>query len=225
MPAEREVGAWDRLVELTNRGGDRLLKRVNRAIARQSALPVQPFYEPSDFPWVAPLETDWKKIRTELDALLAFIDALPELPGHQHRPVQPHRRRPLEDVLLLRLRLPQRRQLRAVSGDDAPGRGGPRAWRPRCSPSSPRGSASRRTTAPTRVCCATTSAWWYRTRRSSRWASAWVTRSAPGPKAPASSSTTPTSTKPGTTPTRPASCCSSTSCGHCASRCGRSTPP
>ncbi len=68
---------WDRTVELTNQVGDRLLKRVNRAIARQSTLPVQPFYEPSDFPWVAPLETDWKKIRAELDALLAFTDALP----------------------------------------------------------------------------------------------------------------------------------------------------
>ena len=77
MPAERDVGAWARTVELTNQVGDRILKRVNRAIARQSKLPVQPFYEPSDFSWVAPLETDWKKIRAELDALLAFTDALP----------------------------------------------------------------------------------------------------------------------------------------------------
>jgi aspartyl/asparaginyl beta-hydroxylase (cupin superfamily) len=68
---------WDRAVELTNRVGDRALKRVNRAIARQSELPVQPFYEPSDFPWVAPLEANWQVIRAELDALLAHTAALP----------------------------------------------------------------------------------------------------------------------------------------------------
>ena len=73
-PAAR---AWERAVELTNTVGDRLLKRVNRAIASQSALPVQPFYEPSDFPWVAPLEADWKAIRAELDALLEHTAALP----------------------------------------------------------------------------------------------------------------------------------------------------
>jgi ornithine lipid ester-linked acyl 2-hydroxylase len=69
--------AWDRAVELTNRVGDRLLKQVNRAIARQSKLPVQPFYEPSDFPWVAPIEQGWATIRAELDALLAHTEALP----------------------------------------------------------------------------------------------------------------------------------------------------
>jgi aspartyl/asparaginyl beta-hydroxylase (cupin superfamily) len=69
--------AWDRAVELTNRVGDRVLKRVNRAIARQSELPVQPFYDPATFPWVAPLEHDWRLIRAELDAVLAHRDALP----------------------------------------------------------------------------------------------------------------------------------------------------
>jgi ornithine lipid ester-linked acyl 2-hydroxylase len=73
-PAAR---AWERAVELTNRVGDRALKLVNRAIARQSKLPVQPFYRPSDFAWVAPVEANWKAIRAELDALLAHRDALP----------------------------------------------------------------------------------------------------------------------------------------------------
>ena len=50
---------------------------VNRAIARQSKLPEQPFYEPADFPWVAPVEANWKAIRAELDAVLAYQDALP----------------------------------------------------------------------------------------------------------------------------------------------------
>jgi aspartyl/asparaginyl beta-hydroxylase (cupin superfamily) len=71
------ANVWDRAVELTNRVGDRLLKQVNRAIARQSKLPVQPFYEPSDFPWVAPIERGWATIRAELDALLAHTEALP----------------------------------------------------------------------------------------------------------------------------------------------------
>ena len=69
--------AWDRAVELTNVVGDRVLKRVNRAIARQSELPVQPFYDPQTFPWVAALESQWPTIRAELDAVLAYRDALP----------------------------------------------------------------------------------------------------------------------------------------------------
>ena len=79
MPdASRPVArAWERAVELTNRVGDRALKLVNRAIARQSKLPVQPFYRPSDFAWVAPVEANWKAIRAELDAVLAHRDALP----------------------------------------------------------------------------------------------------------------------------------------------------
>ena len=69
--------AWERAVDLTNRVGDRALKLVNRAIARQSKLPVQPFYRPADFAWVAPIEANWKMIRAELDAVLAHRDALP----------------------------------------------------------------------------------------------------------------------------------------------------
>ncbi len=68
---------WERAVDLTNRVGDRLLKRVNRAIARQSVLPDQPFYDPADFPWVRELEQHWKHIRTELDELLEHRAALP----------------------------------------------------------------------------------------------------------------------------------------------------
>ena len=141
---------------LTNSVGDRLLKRVNRAIARQSELPLQPFYEPSDFPWVAPIEADWKTDPGRARRAARVHRRAPELPGHQHRPVQPHRRRQVEDVLLLRLRVSQRRQLRAVSRDhaadrDHPGDGDGDVLDPR-----PAASASRPTTAPTRACCATT---------------------------------------------------------------------
>jgi ornithine lipid ester-linked acyl 2-hydroxylase len=69
--------AWEKAVDRTNRVGDRLLKRVNRAIARHSELPDQPVYDPADFPWVRPLEEHWKSIRVELDRVLAHRDALP----------------------------------------------------------------------------------------------------------------------------------------------------
>ena len=45
--------------------------------AASPSWPLQPFYDPGDFPWVAPLEANWKAIRAELDRLLAHRDALP----------------------------------------------------------------------------------------------------------------------------------------------------
>jgi aspartyl/asparaginyl beta-hydroxylase (cupin superfamily) len=69
--------SWDRTVDLTNRVGDRILKRVNRALARGSELPDQPFYDPAEFAWVGELEANWKLIRSELDQVLAHREALP----------------------------------------------------------------------------------------------------------------------------------------------------
>jgi ornithine lipid ester-linked acyl 2-hydroxylase len=71
------VGAWKRVYDVTNSVGDRLLQGVNRVIGRQSEIPLVPFYDPRDFPWVAPVETNWKVIRAELDAVLAHRAALP----------------------------------------------------------------------------------------------------------------------------------------------------
>jgi beta-hydroxylase len=77
-PSERwGQRAWDRTVEVSNQVGDRILKRVNRAIARQSLLPDQPFYDPANFAWVREVEDNWKSIRAELDDVLARRDALP----------------------------------------------------------------------------------------------------------------------------------------------------
>ena len=39
--------------------------------------PAGPVLRPADFPWVAPVETNWKVIRAELDAVLAHRAALP----------------------------------------------------------------------------------------------------------------------------------------------------
>jgi beta-hydroxylase len=72
-----QARAWERTVDLTNRVGDRILKRVNRALARGSVLPDQPFYDAAEFPWVREVEANWKLIRAELDDVLAYRDALP----------------------------------------------------------------------------------------------------------------------------------------------------
>jgi beta-hydroxylase len=77
MSDASSAALWERVVDLTNTVGDRALKGVNRAIGRQSELPLQPFYDPAEFPWVAPLEAHWQEIRAELDAVLARRDALP----------------------------------------------------------------------------------------------------------------------------------------------------
>jgi beta-hydroxylase len=75
--AKAGTGIWARIVDLTNTLGDRVLKLLNRAIGRQSALPLRPFYDPAEFRWVAPLEANWERIRAELEAVLARRDALP----------------------------------------------------------------------------------------------------------------------------------------------------
>ncbi|MET0275461.1 MAG: aspartyl/asparaginyl beta-hydroxylase domain-containing protein [Acidimicrobiia bacterium] len=68
---------WDRIVWCTNWVGERVLRGVNRLIARASVLPDQPFYDPKLFPWVEPIEAQWSTIRKELDAVLAHRDDLP----------------------------------------------------------------------------------------------------------------------------------------------------
>jgi beta-hydroxylase len=68
---------WDRVVTASNWVGDRILRVINRLIARASVLPEQPFYDPADFPWVRELEANWKLIRRELDDVLAYHDDLP----------------------------------------------------------------------------------------------------------------------------------------------------
>ena len=55
------VGAWEQVYDVTNSVGDRLLQGVNRVIGTRSrSSRCSPFYDPADFPWVAPLETNWK---------------------------------------------------------------------------------------------------------------------------------------------------------------------
>ena len=68
---------WSRVVIVSTRLGDRLLRVIDRVIARYSLIPNQPFFDPDDFAWVAPVEAEWKTIRAELDDVLGYQDALP----------------------------------------------------------------------------------------------------------------------------------------------------
>ena len=67
----------DRVVLLSNRAGEALLRVINRLIARASVLPEQPFYDPAGFPWVRELEANWKVMRRELDDVLTHHQDLP----------------------------------------------------------------------------------------------------------------------------------------------------
>ena len=67
----------DRVVLLSNRAGEALLRVINRLIARASVLPEQPFYDPAGFPWVRDLEANWKVMRRELDEVLTHHQDLP----------------------------------------------------------------------------------------------------------------------------------------------------
>jgi aspartyl/asparaginyl beta-hydroxylase (cupin superfamily) len=69
--------AWEKVVTVTTRLGDRLLRVIDRVIAKYSLIPNQPFFDPDDFSWVAPLEAEWKTIRRELDDVLSYQEALP----------------------------------------------------------------------------------------------------------------------------------------------------
>ena len=69
--------AWERIVTVSTRLGDRLLRVIDRVIAKYSLIPNQPFFDPDDFAWVAPIEAEWKTIRAELDDVLGYQDALP----------------------------------------------------------------------------------------------------------------------------------------------------
>ena len=69
--------AWERIVTVSTRLGDRLLRVIDRVIAKYSLIPNQPFFDPDGFTWVAPIEAEWKTIRAELDDVLGYQDALP----------------------------------------------------------------------------------------------------------------------------------------------------
>jgi len=67
----------DRVIDLLNEIGARLLQLFERLIVRASLVPTTPFLDPATFPWVRTLEDNWKTIRRELDDVLAYREQLP----------------------------------------------------------------------------------------------------------------------------------------------------
>jgi len=57
--------------------GKWILKLIEQIIMRYSVVADQPVFNAHDFAWTAPLETDWLKIRQELDRVLQKQDQLP----------------------------------------------------------------------------------------------------------------------------------------------------
>ncbi len=66
-----------RIVDLTILVGEWLLDRLDRLVARFSAVGDPPVFDDRDFLWAAGLEAHWRTIRRELDAVLERRDALP----------------------------------------------------------------------------------------------------------------------------------------------------
>lgn len=69
--------AWERIVELTIAGGERLLTPVERFIGSRSLVGDATFFDESQFPWIAHIERNVSVIKDELTALLADREALP----------------------------------------------------------------------------------------------------------------------------------------------------
>lgn len=54
-----------------------LFIRLENYLGRASTCGDQEFFDPKDFPWVAAVEADWRKVRAELDALLPYAADMP----------------------------------------------------------------------------------------------------------------------------------------------------
>jgi len=68
------------------RAGKFLIARASRLIARQSLIGNKPVFDKSVFPWTADFETNWEKIRTELEEVMKAREALPSF--HEISPDQ-----------------------------------------------------------------------------------------------------------------------------------------
>jgi aspartyl/asparaginyl beta-hydroxylase (cupin superfamily) len=62
---------------LLQRAGIAAQTLLESMVAKVSRLPDVPVYELADFPWVAPLQAQWRSIRAELDAVMLHRDRIP----------------------------------------------------------------------------------------------------------------------------------------------------
>ncbi|HTZ64820.1 MAG TPA: aspartyl/asparaginyl beta-hydroxylase domain-containing protein [Solirubrobacteraceae bacterium] len=72
-----EKSLWERTVELTIAGGERLLAPIERFIGRRSLVGDATFFDNELFPWIAEVEASWTTIRDELERVLEDREALP----------------------------------------------------------------------------------------------------------------------------------------------------
>lgn len=63
--------------QLTSRGGEAMLRKIEAHIAQQSLVEDAAFIDGQSLPWVVNLENNWRTIRQELDRVLETVEALP----------------------------------------------------------------------------------------------------------------------------------------------------
>ncbi len=68
---------WERTVDLTVAVGERILAPVERFIGRRSLVGDATFFPLERFPWLAHIEQNWEVIREEAERLLEDREALP----------------------------------------------------------------------------------------------------------------------------------------------------
>jgi beta-hydroxylase len=66
-----------RAVDVFNQAGAFVLRGVERFLLRSSLVPTTPFLATDTLRWIPEFERNWKVIRTELDEVLDYQDALP----------------------------------------------------------------------------------------------------------------------------------------------------
>jgi aspartyl/asparaginyl beta-hydroxylase (cupin superfamily) len=76
MSASSQKSLWERTVELTIAGGERILAPVERFIGTRSLVGDDTFFPLERFPWVTHIEENWEVIRDEAAALLDDREAL-----------------------------------------------------------------------------------------------------------------------------------------------------
>jgi len=62
---------------IVKRAGRRFIKRIAELMARQSLVADRPVHDTANYPFIAPIEANWPKIRVELEALLEHRARLP----------------------------------------------------------------------------------------------------------------------------------------------------
>jgi len=75
--AEQVRGVREFQRKYVKRYGKHVLHRIDHYLARQSLVPDQAVLDARLFPWITEIETNWRAVRAELDALLQYRDRLP----------------------------------------------------------------------------------------------------------------------------------------------------